>query len=105
LAPSIYGQGYTVLEDIEEGIILSNNQRKLARTSDGVLHFVWSRSNGTRFKIYLMYSLDNSTTWNLEQVSAPPDNYNQYNPSIAVDSIENININEYLKKIITNNNS
>ncbi len=62
-----------------------NPQRKLARTSNGSLHAVYSRSDGARFQIYHSYSIDNGETWTEESLTSETCG-DQTNPAIAADS-------------------
>ncbi len=61
-----------------------NGQRKLARTSDGTLHAVYHRSDGSYYQIYHAYSENNGVNWTEEALTS--ESYNQRYPSIAVDS-------------------
>ncbi|MBU1941651.1 MAG: hypothetical protein KKC68_07750, partial [Candidatus Thermoplasmatota archaeon] len=61
-----------------------NGGETIARTSDGVLHCVYHRSDGQHFQIYHSYSTDNGETWSEEPVTA--ESYDQLFPAIAVDS-------------------
>ena len=65
-------------------------QRKITRTSDGVLHCVYNRSNGGYSQIYHSYSLDNGETWDEEQLTS--ESYNQTLPSIATDSHDYLHV-------------
>ena len=64
--------------------------RNLARTSDGVLHCVYSRSDGSYSQIYHSYSTDGGETWTEEQITDAP--YRHSNPSIAIDSKDHIHV-------------
>ena len=68
----------------------SYGARKLARASDGVLHCVYSRSDGSYYQIYHSCSSDGGQTWTEEQVSAGSNNHRE--PSIAVDSNDHIHV-------------
>lgn len=59
-------------------------QRKLARTSDGVLHCVYNRSNSGHSQIYHSYSNNNGETWSEEQLTS--ESYDQTLPVIVTDS-------------------
>ncbi len=59
---------------------------KLARTSDGTLHCVYHRSDGSYSQIYYSKSLDGGETWNEEPLTS--ESYDQMYPSIAVDSYD-----------------
>jgi parallel beta-helix repeat protein len=64
--------------------------RKLARTSDGVLHCVYSRPDGLLFQIYHSYSSDNGETWTEEALTS--ESYNQTYPAIATDSNDYLHV-------------
>ncbi len=66
-------------------------QKKLARTSDGVLWATYHRSDGTHNQIYVSYSDDEGDTWTEEQVS---DNSSaaQDRSCIAIDSNDDIHV-------------
>lgn len=49
---------------------LEVNGRKLARTSDEVLHTVYSRSDGSYSQIYHASSSDNGRTWREEALTS-----------------------------------
>ena len=70
--------------------LAASSQRKLARTSDGTLWCVYSRSDGTHYQIYASYSTDGGETWVEEQVSYGTDT--QDRPGIAVDSEDNVHV-------------
>lgn len=67
------------------------NQRKLAKTSDGVLHLVYHRadSNGI-LQIYHAVSKDQGKNWSVEQVTH--ESADQCFPSIAIDSDNNLHL-------------
>src|SRR5512136_2038122 len=69
-----------------------NNKRSLARSSDGTLHCVYHRSRATTMLVYYAYSKDEGATWTEERVSYPPSKSNQYYPSVAVDSEDNVHV-------------
>ena len=75
---------------IAPGKLGNNAPRKLARTSDGVLHCVYSRSDGSYSQIYHSYSTDGGETWTEEPITDAP--YRHGNPSIAVDSKDYIHV-------------
>ena len=47
------------------------SQRKLVRGSDGVLHCVYLRSDGSRNQVYYAYSSDDGDNWTEEAITAP----------------------------------
>jgi len=65
-------------------------QRKLARTSNGDLHCVYRRSDGSHFQIWYACSSDGGKTWTEEQITTA--NHNHYEPTIAVDSKDYIHV-------------
>jgi len=66
-----------------------NNGRKIARTSNGDLYVVYSRSG----KIFLAKSSDQGISWpESEIVEVTPQEIDQINPSIAIDSNNNLHI-------------
>ncbi len=67
-----------------------NESRNMARLSDGTLVCVYHRSDGTRNQIYYAYSEDGGETWTEEAVTAATGTNHQYNPSVAVDSNDNV---------------
>ncbi|MCK4365397.1 MAG: exo-alpha-sialidase [Thermoplasmatales archaeon] len=67
-----------------------SGQMKLARTSDGVLHCVYQRSDGSYLQVYRSYSNDNGETWNEEALTS--EDYDQISPSITVDSNDNLHV-------------
>ncbi len=78
----------TIKATIDWGIDACN-ARNLARTSDGKLWCVYTRVD----LVFCAYSSDYGTTWTEEQVSYPDDvNCDARNPSIAVDSSNNIHV-------------
>jgi len=81
---------YTIKTGASTSSTKCNNQQKLARKSNGDLWCVYYRSDGTYSQIYASYSTDGGETWTEEQVCSGSDN--QYNPSIAIDSSDNIHV-------------
>jgi hypothetical protein len=67
-----------------------NGQRKLARTSDGVFHCVYNRTDGQNSQIYHSFSVDDGETWTEESVTF--EDYDQVFPDITVDSNDNMHI-------------
>jgi parallel beta-helix repeat protein len=67
-----------------------NNVRNLGRTSDGALHCVYSRSDGSYTQIYYSCSSDGGETWTEEQITDAPHNHGL--PSIAIDSNDDIHV-------------
>ena len=93
LTPLIFaGSSQTVQTGVRSNATGYANQRKIARSSDGTLHTVYSKDNGTVFHIFHAYSADSGTTWAEEQVSSSAATSFQIYPSIAVDSQDNIHI-------------
>ena len=80
---------YTIKTGASEYSTAYTPQRNLARTSDGTLWCVYSRSDGTYEQIYISYSPDGET-WTEEQVSSGSGH--QYYPSVAVDSQDNVHV-------------
>jgi parallel beta-helix repeat protein len=73
---------------IAPGDLSYNSARKLARTSDGLLHCVYSRSDGQYSQIYHSYSSDGGITWTEEQITTG--SHNHFDPSIAIGSNDHI---------------
>ncbi|MDP2767781.1 MAG: sialidase family protein [Candidatus Methanoperedens sp.] len=69
---------------------LDYGQKKLARTSDGAWHAVYSRSDGSYSQIYHSYSNDGGETWTEEQITTASNNH-RYS-SIAIDSNDRIHV-------------
>jgi 6-phosphogluconolactonase (cycloisomerase 2 family) len=68
-----------------------NNGRKLVRTSDGNLHTVYYRSSGGKKNIFYAKSTDNGENWT-ETAITTSTSYDQYCPSIAVDSNDYLHV-------------
>ncbi len=64
--------------------------RKLARTSDGTLHCVYFRLEGSYHQIYYSYSTDEGETWHEKALTS--ENYDQINPAIAIDSNDYLHV-------------
>jgi hypothetical protein len=92
MIPFVYAESSIVTTGGDREGTSYNHQRKLARTSDGTLHAVYYRSNGTSKQIFYSYSLDEGVTWVEEQVSFPPVDKDQRRPSIAADSRDNLHV-------------
>ena len=63
---------------------------KLARTSDNVLHCVYTRLDSMHYQIYYSYSIDDGETWN--EVALTAESYNQTDPGIATDSNDYLHV-------------
>jgi len=63
---------------------LADIGRKLARTSDGLLHAAYIHSDGIFNQVYYSYSSDNGQTWVEEQITTASRNHGY--PVIAVDT-------------------
>jgi len=66
-----------------------NSQRKIARTSDNYLHRVYTKFDGSYYRIYYAKSTDGGSTWTESDLSED-DSHDFLDPSIAVDSNDNI---------------
>jgi len=66
-----------------------NTQRKIVRTSDGYLHRVYTKFDGSHYRIYYAKSTDGGSTWTETDLSED-DSHDFIDPSIAVDSNDNI---------------
>jgi len=75
---------------IASGALGDPYARKLARTSDGTLHCVYRRLDGSYFQIYHAYSTNGGQTWSEEQITTASRNHSC--PSIAVDSKDYIHV-------------
>ncbi|MCX6666361.1 MAG: hypothetical protein NT038_09970, partial [Euryarchaeota archaeon] len=81
------GPGY----EIAPGTLINRvPERILARTSDGVMHCVYYRSDGSHSQIYHSFSSDYGVTWTEEPVTSG--NYDQQYPAIAVDSQDALHV-------------
>jgi len=72
-----------------------NTQRKVVRTSDGTLYCVYMKQLLGKYQIYVKKSVDNGKTWTGEtRISTYPgmQNYDQWHPSIAVDSQDRLHV-------------
>ena len=67
-----------------------NSGRKLARTSNGDLHCVWTDKRGDYYQIYYAKSTDGGQNW--VETALTSENYYQLYPSIAIDSNDYIHI-------------
>jgi hypothetical protein len=65
-----------------------NSQRKLARTSEGYLHRVYTKLDGVNYRVYYGKSTDNGNTWTETVLTDAGMNSNH--PAIAVDSDDDI---------------
>jgi len=81
---------FIIKENVSTNSTAYSNQRKLARTSDGILWCVYLRWDGSHYQVYAAYSADDGETWTEEQVTNASDN--QYCPSIAIDSNDDIHV-------------
>lgn len=90
--PFVYAGSSTVAVGGDIDVTSYSHQRKLARTSDGALHTVYYKTNGTSKQIFYASSGDEGITWVEEQISFPPLDKDQWCPSIAVDSQDNIHV-------------
>ncbi len=93
--PLFFKSTQVTAEDPSSGFIIAtgdiggrSTSRKLARTSDGIWHCVYHRSDGSYSQIYYSKSLDDGETWNEEPITS--ESYDQMYPSIAVDSNNNL---------------
>src|SRR3990167_4458344 len=81
---------------VKSGVVLddataTNSGRKLARTSNGELHCVWTDFRGADYKqIYYDKSTNGGETWVETAITSGV--YHQTNPSIAIDSNDYIHI-------------
>lgn len=93
--PVIIDPTYTVKTNIGlTGGTQYNNSRKLARASNGDLHCVYSRADGSYTQIYHAKSTDQGQNWTEDKISSDSEstNKNQYTPSLAVDSGDNLHV-------------
>jgi len=67
-----------------------NNSRRVSRSSNGDLHAVYYRFDGSYDQIYYSKSTDKGENWT--EIKLTNENYGQYNPSIAIDSNNYIHI-------------
>ncbi len=71
-----------------ESITQYNSQRKLVRTSDNYLHRVYTKYDGSNYRVYYAKSTDGGSTW-AESVLTDA-GVNNTHPSIATDSEDNL---------------
>ena len=65
-----------------------NTQRKLARTSEGYIHRVYTKFDGSNYRVYYAKSTDSGSTW-IETVLTDAE-MNNTHPAIASDSEDNL---------------
>jgi len=75
-------------EPIVGGITQYNSQRKLVRTSDNYLHRVYTKYDGSNYRIYYAKSTDGGSTWTESVLTEPGTDCK--NPAIASDSEDNL---------------
>jgi hypothetical protein len=78
-------EDHTIIWSSSEGFTYTNNQRSIARDSEGKLHCVYNRGH-----IYYSYSTNDGETWTEEQVSSGGGTH--YYPALALDSQDNIHV-------------
>lgn len=81
-------------ESIPSGMS-STGQNKIVRKSDGTLIIVYCKQLAGKYQVYVIYSSDEGATWGSEvRVSTKTgmNGENQTEPSIAVDSNDNLNV-------------
>jgi len=71
-----------------EGITQYNSQRKLVRTSDNYLHRVYTKYDGSNYRVYYAKSTDGGSTWTETVLTEP--GVDCKNPAIATDSEDNL---------------
>jgi len=84
---STWSSEEVTVEDVRP-LLDYNSQRKLARTSDGYLHRVYTKWDGSSYRVYYGKSTDDGSTWT-ESVLTDA-GVNSTHPTIAVDSEDNI---------------
>lgn len=77
----------SVVNSLSPDLGAVNNGRKIARTSNGDFYVVYSRAG----KIFLAHSFDQGINWTEISIT-PNENLSQVNPSIAIDSQDNLHI-------------
>ena len=77
----------TIADGFPSGLTIANNGRKIARASNGDLYVVYFRDS----KIFLSVSGDNGVNWSEIPVT-PEEEFEQKEPSIAIDSKDNLHI-------------
>ena len=82
--------GYEIGTGALEPLGAQANVMKIARTFDGILHCVYSRSDGLYSQIYHSYSADNGETWSEEPLTS--ENYDQILPALATDSHDYLHV-------------
>ena len=65
-----------------------NNQRKLARTSEGYLHRVYTKFDGSNYRVYYAKSTDDGSIWT--EMVLTDAGVNNTHPAIASDSEDNL---------------
>jgi len=71
-----------------EGVTQYNSQRKLVRTSDNYLHRVYTKYDGSNYRVYYAKSTDGGSTWTESVLTEP--GVDCKNPAIATDSEDNL---------------
>lgn len=92
VVPNISVSGDDLDNQIAPGILEHCSERKLARTSDGTLHCVYFRLEGSYHRIYYSYSTNEGITWTEEPEPLSPPSQDCRHPCVAVDQDDNIHV-------------
>lgn len=92
LVPNISGEPLEPSSEIAQGKLDVSPERKLARTSDDVLHCVYFRLEGSYYRIYHAYSINNGVTWTEEPEPLSPPSQDCRHPCIAIDKDNNLHV-------------
>jgi hypothetical protein len=75
----------------DQWVTSGNSQQFLVRTSAGALYCVYFKQLNSRWAVYVRGSVDNGSTW-VNETLLSPSGYDNYFPSMAVDSGSNIHV-------------
>jgi hypothetical protein len=75
----------------DQWVTSGNSQQFLVRTSTGALYCVYFKKLSNNWAVYVRDSVDNGSTW-VNETLLSPSGYDNYFPSMAVDSGSNIHV-------------
>jgi len=94
----LYAIAYAAIltSQIDTGcLILYSLPKNLCRNSSGNLHVVYTKSDGTKYQILYGKSTDSGANWTVSSLTSA--SYDQYYPTIACDSSDNLHVAWYGK--------